>query len=306
MIYIDTNHNFELAVKNNSFENKKVLFTFGDSWTNNTYISPNGTYPMKAWSYRLAEKINYDVVVNMSWQGGSNTEIFENCLYAMSLNEDYEFYKCRIKELGCSEIKCIVGWSSQIRDFSPMHKIFRPFNVTNIPFITFTDESSHSKLYFKFLDKIMRKEYYQYITQVQTILLQDYFKHHKIEFYAFMAFTPLVEDEFKNTDWDFREYIDTNTFYGLYSKIDSMAQKLNELNESDIKNEFIIDQPHYNNRNFINIFTKYFNKRKEYAEFLEKQHSSKLSSKYHLEDGHPNELGLEVISNELFNLITNT
>ena len=75
----------------------------------------------------------------------------------------------------------------------------------------------------------MRKELYQYTTQVQIILLQEYFKNHNIDFYSFMAFTPLVENEFKNTEWDLREHIDTEKFYGLYSDINSMAQKLNSL-----------------------------------------------------------------------------
>lgn len=312
MIYIDNTSLFESNIQKKNLENKKTLFTFGDSWTNNTYLNRPGfdTYPQKSWPYQLAEKLGYDVVVNMSWQGGSNTEIFESCLQLMSLNEDYEFDKCKIKELGCSEIKCIVGWSSQIRDFSPMHKIFRPFNATNIPYVHVGDEHNRdkqlSKVYFKFIDKIMKIEYYQYITQVQTILLQEYFKNHKIDFYSFMAFTPLVENEFKNTDWDLREHIDGKTFYGLYSDTDSMAQKLNNLIGSDIKNEFIVDQPHYDNKNFIKIFTDFFNKKKEYKEFLEKQHINKLNSKYHLKDGHPNELGLEVISDELFKLITNS
>lgn len=309
MIYIDTTSDFELNIQKKNLENKKVLFTFGDSWTNNTYLSRQGfdTYPQKSWPYQLAEKLGYDIVVNTSWEGGSNTEIFERCLHTMSLNEDYEFDKCKIKELGYSEIKCIVGWSSQIRDFSPMHKLFRPFNVCNIPYIAFGDEHSPDKslqrLYFKFIDKIMKKEYYQYITQVQTILLQEYFKHHKIDFYTFMAFTPLVENEFKNTQWDLREYIDGNGFYGLYSDIDSMSQKLNNLIGSDIKNEFIVDQPHYGNENFISIFSKFFNKKKEYKDFLQLQNKLKIKSKYHIEDGHPNELGLEVICNELFEMI---
>ena len=306
MIYVNNYSHFEQIINEKKLKNKKVLFTFGDSWTNNTYLQNFELYPKKTWSYQLAEKLSYDAVVNISWQGGSNTEIFESCLNTMCLNEDYEFNKCKIKELGCSEMKCIIGWSSQIRDFSPMHKIFRPFNVANIPYVSFSDDSPQSNSYFKFLDKIMKKEYYQYITQTQTILLQDYFNYHKIEFYTFMAFTPLVENEFKNTDWDFREYINTKTFYGLYSKIDNMAQKLNDLNKLGIKNEFIIDQPYYNNDNFINIFSKFFNKKKEYKELLQLQNKNTSNNKYCYEDGHPNDLGLEIIADELYKMITNT
>jgi hypothetical protein len=118
-----------------------------------------------------------------------------------------------------------------------------------------------------------------------------------------MAFTPLVETEFKNTQWDLREHIDSNRFYGIYSDVDSMAQKLNNLLESDIRNEFIIDQPHYDNENFISIFSKFFNKKKEYKEFLETQNKLKIKGKYYLDDGHPNELGLEVMADELFKMI---
>ena len=305
MIYINNYNHFEQIVNEEKLKNKKVLFTFGDSWTNNTYLQNFDLYPKKTWSYQLAEKLGYDAVINISSQGDSNVQIFENCLQTLCFNEDYEFYKCRVKELECTEIKCIIGWSSQIRDFSPMHKIFRPFNVSNIPYVSFSDDSPQSNSYFKFLDKIMKKEYYQYITQVQTILLQDYFNYHKIEFYTFMAFTPLVENEFKNTDWDFREYINTKTFYGLYSKIDSMAQKLNDLNKLGIKNEFIIDQPYYNNDNFINIFSKFFNKKKEYKELLQLQNKNTSNNKYCYEDGHPNDLGLEIIADELYKMITN-
>ena len=303
MIYLDSKESVKIAIDNDIFKNKRVLIVFGDSWTNNTYLQNYRTYPKKTWSYQLAEKLNYHVVLNISWNGGSNVEIFEQCLLMMSLYEDYEFNKCKIKELGCADIKVIIGWSSQIRDFSPIHKIFRPFNVTNIPYVNFEEQSVLSKTYFKFIDKIMRKELYQYTTQVQIILLQEYFKNHNIDFYSFMAFTPLVENEFKNTEWDLREHIDNDKFYGLYSDINSMAQKLNSLINSDIKNEFVFDQPHYNNTNFISIFSKFFNKKKEYKDFLELQNKLKIKSDYHIEDGHPNELGLKVICNELFQMI---
>jgi len=228
MIYLDSKESVKISIENDIFKNKRVLITFGDSWTNNTYLQqPNSNvYPKKTWPYQLGKKLKYDIVLNISWNGGSNVEIFEQCLLMMSLYEDYEFDKCKIKELGCGEIKVVIGWSSQIRDFSPIHKIFRPFNVTNIPYVHFGDEGFLSKTYFKFIDKIMRKELYQYTTQVQIILLQEYFKNHNIDFYSFMAFTPLVENEFKNTEWDLREHIDTEKFYGLYSDINSMAQKL--------------------------------------------------------------------------------
>jgi len=84
-----------------------------------------------------------------------------------------------------------------------------------------------------------------------------------------------------------------------------MAQKLNDLSELDIKNQFIIDQPYYNNDNFINIFSKFFNKKKEYKELLELKYKNISNNKYCYEDGHPNDLGLEVIADELYKMITN-
>ena len=77
-----------------------------------------------------------------------------------------------------------------------------------------------------------------------------------------MAFTPLVENELQNTEWDLREHIDSHKFYGLYSDINSMAQKLNSLINSDIKNEFVFDQPHYNNTNFISNLSLIYNDKK--------------------------------------------
>lgn len=303
MIYLNNKEDLLRHHKSGALKNKKVLIVFGDSWTNNTYLHNFGTYPKKSWSYLLAEKLNYDCVINHSWNGGSNAEIFEECLFLFSLYEDYEFNKCKINEFEFSEIKIVIGWSSQVRDFSPVHKLFRPFNVTNIPYINFNEKSKFSETYFKFIDKLMKKEYYQYITQIQTILLQDYFKAHNIDCYFFMAFTPLVEDEFKKTEWDLRQYIDENKFYGLNSDVSNMSYKLNSIVNSEVKNNFVVDQPFYNNTNFISIFTNFFNKKKEFKDYLEVAFKGNDENKYLIFDGHPNELGLEIISNELFEMI---
>jgi hypothetical protein len=118
-----------------------------------------------------------------------------------------------------------------------------------------------------------------------------------------MAFTPLVEDEFKKTEWDLREYINEDKFYGLNSDISNMSYKLNHIVNSEVKNNFVVDQPFYNNTNFISIFSKFFNKKKEFKDYLEVAFEGNNENKYLIFDGHPNELGLEIISNELFEMI---
>lgn len=56
-----------------NLDNKKVLFVFGDSWTNNRYIKN----PKKHWCYLLKQKLDYDLVVNISDNYDSNYEIFD-------------------------------------------------------------------------------------------------------------------------------------------------------------------------------------------------------------------------------------
>ncbi len=58
---------------NQDLYDKKVLFVFGDSWTNNRYVDE----PKKHWCYLLKEKLNYDLVVNISDNYDSNYEIFD-------------------------------------------------------------------------------------------------------------------------------------------------------------------------------------------------------------------------------------
>jgi hypothetical protein len=303
IIYINTIGRFETLSKAGELQNKKVLFVFGDSWTNNTYINNVNEYPQSTWSYRLAEKIGYDAVVNVSWDGGSNAEIYENCLTSMSSGNDYEFDKCPIKDLGFSEMKVVIGWSSQYRDFGPIHKIFRPYTVTNIP--NHIDEmidinDAKSVLYHKFIDKMFKKEYYQYTTQLYTIFLQHYFKHHKVDYFMFMAFNPLVEESLKDTEWDLRKYVDKSKFYGLYDEISNMGQLLNHMGGHPIGDTFVVDQPYYYGEGIMRFISKFLNKDSKFKEFLEGNRTSRLNNPYFMEDGHPSVLGLDVISNELY------
>jgi hypothetical protein len=298
MVYINNYNDFTWRVSDtNYFENKKVLFVFGDSWTNNTYINNFGNYPEKTWSYQLAKKLEYDCVVNISTDGGSNDDIFEWCLKIMCLGEDYEFGKCKIDQLNTKEIKVVIGWSSQLRNFNSTTKIFRPFNVTSIPY-RWTEKSLQS-LYEKYISNL-HSEYYCFNTQIQTICLQHYFKYHKIDSYYFMAFTPLLEKELVETKWDLRNDIDKKRFYNLFEDSNNMAAKICEIANDKIKNQFVVDQPYFVH-NLKDWFNEIFLNKKEFVEYLNT--GGFKNKKYFLDDGHPNELGLEIISNELFELI---
>lgn len=301
--YIDVSDNLKNALDKKLFENKRVLFVFGDSWTNNTYLNNTNEYPTKAWSHVLADKLDFDFVVNLSWDGGSNTEIYENCLKTMALTDDYEFDKCEINKVGASEIIVIIGWSSQYRDFGPIHKIFKPYNVSNVPKNLGDGSSLKSKLYSKYMDKMFKKEYYQYTTQVYSVYLQEYFKYHKIKCFQFMAFNPLVESSLVNSEWDLRENIDSNTFYGLYGN--SMGKLLNEMGGYKTDDTFVVDQPYYYSQSIMNFVIGFLNKDSKFKEYLELNYKSRNDNVYLLEDGHPNSLGLEVIANELYNFIIN-
>ena len=301
--YIDNSDNLKNALDTHLFQNKKILFVFGDSWTNNTYLNSTNEYPNKAWSYVLAEKLGFDFVVNLSWDGGSNTEIYENCLKTMALNDDYEFNKCEINKIGISEILVIVGWSSQYRDFGPIHKIFNPYTVTNIPQNLGDDGRLKSKLYSKYMDKLFKKEYYQYSTQIYSIYLQEYFKAHKIKCFQFMAFNPLVESSLVNSEWDLRNNIDSNKFYGLYGN--NMGQLLNEMGGYKTKDTFVVDQPYYYSESIMEFVSNFLNKNSKFKQYLELNYKSRHDNIYLLEDGHPNSLGLNIIADELYNFIKN-
>lgn len=301
--YINDVNYFLLRLKeNDAYRNKKVLFVFGDSWTNNAYLNnKNNSYPYNTWSYKLAEKLGYDFVINLSTNGGSNTEIFETCLGTMSMFEDYQFDKCKIWDIGASEIKVVVGWSSQLRSFDATTKLFRPFNCTSLPFISDGDNTNFSKLYGKYITNL-HPEYCSYSTQLQTICLQHYFNHHKIDSYYFMGFTPLLEKESYYTKWDLRSEIDSNRFYGLYSELGDMSSKINSISNSQIRNEYIIDQPFFS-MGFKNVFSKIFKSKIGFSEYLDNGVLNQSNNPYLESDGHPNELGLEVMATELYNLI---
>ena len=289
------------SVKTNFFPGKKVLFTFGDSWTNNNYLNSRGSYPEKCWSYQLAEKLNYDVVVNIATNGGSNEEIFSWCLNTMCLYDgEYRFDKCKIHELGAAEIKVVIGWSSQLRDFGTLKNIFRPYNVASLPFPY--GNTLGETLYQTYVNNL-HPEYYCFQTQMETIALQHYFQQHNIESFYFMAFTPLLEQEVVGTKWDFRHLIDEKRFYNLFTLGNSMCSLLNELCDEPDKHEHVVETPMLYVETLKNYYLNLFSKKTDKQKYL--LALTNPNSKYFVEDGHPNEAGLEVISNELYNMIRN-
>ncbi len=300
--YINDINFFKDGLGWNRYRGKRILFVFGDSWTNNTYlINKENSYPYNTWSYKLSEKLNYDFVINISTNGGSNTDIFETCLNTMCLFEDYQFDKCKISELGAAEVKVIIGWSSQIRNFDATTKLFRPFNCSSLPYIDELDSTPFSKLYKTYITNL-HPEYCSYSTQLQTICLQHYFKYHKIDSYYFMAFTPLLEKESYYTKWDLRSEIDSSRFYGLYSEMGDMGSKIDSLFNNSASNKFILDQPFFA-EGFKRFFSNVFKSKSGFSEYLTNKMDVNNKNPYLESDGHPNELGLEVMANEIYQLI---
>lgn len=233
--------------------------------------------------------------------GGSNEEIFQFCMNTMCLYDGYyDFEKCRIHEAGAKEIKVVVGWSSQLRNYDALNSLFRPYKVSSFAHAN-DDDTPFQNLYRIYLSHL-HNEYYSFKTQMQTIALQHYFKRHGIEFFAFMAFTPLLEEELMGTKWDLRQDIDEKRFYKLFQKTNSMCSTLNELCNDAITHEYIIETPMLYTKDIRKYFSTFTNGLKAInRKYL--SGSSTPDSRYFIWDGHPNEAGLEVISDELYNLI---
>lgn len=304
--YVCYVEDFLERVKRNYYQNKKIIFAFGDSWTNNTYIEdinyapPGSLYPSRCWTYRLAEKMGYDCVVNISTAGGSNDDIFKYCLDAMCLYDEYTFNLCRIYELKATEIKVVIGWSTQIRNFDVLNNIFRPYNCASLPFVynpTDTETKEVRSLHEIYV-RNLHSEYLCFKTQLQTIALQHYFKKHGIESFYFMAFTPLLENDIVNTKWDLREEIDETRFYQLYS-LGHMDNTIKKICNSDSRNKHIVESSMLYMKHFKDYYKKYLPKMD--SGYLDKIDS--LDKQYFRPDGHPNENGLEIISEEVYKLI---
>lgn len=295
----------------NYFKDKKVLFTFGDSWTNNNYLNNDSTgnynvtsslanYPYKTWTYRLMERLGYDCVVNIATNGGSNEEIFKWCLDTMCLYEEYAFDKCRIHELGAKEIKVVIEWSSPIRNFGPVNKLFRPFNVSSLPFPQRNDAVPEMYEFYTFYMNNGYTDVSSWHTQIYTIALQKYFATHNIESFYFMGFAPLIEEHKMYTEWDLRTHIEENRFYKLYESANNMATVLNELCNEPVKHKFLVET----SMMFIDTFRSFYKTvlKNVTDEYWDSQQVP--NPKLFIADGHPNVEGLDIISHEIYKLIT--
>jgi hypothetical protein len=205
-------------ISNQNLYDKKVLFVFGDSWTNNLYVDK----PKKHWCYLLKQKLNYDYVVNISDDYDSNYEIFD-CVKKTLSNNDYPMKQQKwLKNL--REFKVVVDWSTPMRDSTSVAKMYSPYNLATIPDLN--SKEPNTKLWLDYVDKWFRVEMYSYDTQKRILFLQEFFNYNKIDWYMFMGFTPLVEKQFHDTEYDLRKWIDKERFLFLYGFPNNMQDYL--------------------------------------------------------------------------------
>ena len=253
-----------------NIKDKKVLFVFGDSWTNNRYIKNKKQH----WCYLLKEKLNYDIVINTSNNYDSNYQIFDSI---KSILSDAEFPMKKIDYLNLlKEFKVVIEWSTPMRDSTSVAEMYKPYNLSTIPDLN--SNNPNTKLWIDYVSNWFRMEVYSYDTQKRILFLQEFFKHNDIDWYSFMGFTPLVEKEFEGTSYDLREWIDKNRFLFLYDFPNNMQDYLLKSVEPDF-NDYI----GINEMQFENDRKKYFEK---YTDIF-------------TSDGHPNVGGLEIMANIL-------
>lgn len=274
--YIILNNNdlnsFDFFKKN--IKDKKVLFVFGDSWTNNRYIQNEKQH----WCYLLKEKLGYDVVVNTSNNYDSNYQIFDSIKFVLS---NHEFPMKKLDYLNSlKEFKVIIDWSTPMRDSTSVAHMYYPYNISTIPDLN--SKEANTKLWMDYVSNWFRMEVYSYDTQKRILFLQEFFKHNNIDWYSFMGFTPLVEKEFENTSYDLREWIDKDRFLFLHGFPNNMQDYLLQ----SVENEFS-DYIGINEMQFENDRKHYFQKYKDVF----------------TNDGHPNIKGLEIISDILYKKI---
>ena len=117
----------EEEISKQNLYDKKVLFVFGDSWTNNRYKKN----PKKHWCYLLKQKLDYDLVVNISNYYDSNYEIFD-CVKKTLSDKDYpmnqQSYLDKLKEF-----KVVIDWSTPMRDSTSVAEMYSPWNAATIP-----------------------------------------------------------------------------------------------------------------------------------------------------------------------------
>lgn len=248
--------------------NKKVLFVFGDSWTNNQYINE----PKNHWCYLLKQKLNYDYVVNISDDYDSNYEIFD-CVKKTLSDIDYPMNQQKWLN-NLKKFKVVVDWSTPMRDSTSVAEMYSPWNTATIPDLD--SKKPNTKLWLDYVDKWFRVEMYSYDTQKRILFLQEFFNHNKIDWYMFMGFTPLVEKQFHNTEYDLRKWIDKERFLFLYGFPNNMQDYLITTLDKKFKEDIEI-----NEMQFENDRLEYFGGNSEGV---------------FTSDGHPDTKGLELMS----------
>jgi len=258
------------------FKNKKVLFVFGDSWTNNLYIKN----PYHHWGYLLKCKLNYDILINISSDYDSNYEIFDAIKYVFCQEEFPLQINEELNEL--DEYKVVIEWSTPMRDSTSVAEMYKPYNLATIPDLK--SNEPNTKLWMDYVTNWFRTEIYSYDTQKRILFLQHFFNIHNIDWYSFMGFTPLVEKEFNNSQYDFRKWIDSSRFLFLNGFPNNMQ-------------DYLIQQKDPSFNDYIGISEMQFeNNRSKYFRNDDEMFTG---------DGHPNILGLEIMSNKIYDLIIN-
>jgi len=255
--------------KLSKINNKKVLFVFGDSWTNNRYINKSE----KHWCYLLKEKLQYDYVINVSNNYDSNYNIFDAIKFVLCDNKfpmKEDTYLNKLKEF-----KVVVDWSTPMRDDTSVAKMYSPYNTAAIPDLQ--SNEPNIKLWLDYVDKWFRVEMYSYDTQKRILFLQEFFNHNKIDWYMFMGFTPLVEKNFHDTEYDLRKWIDKKRFLFLNGFPNNMQDYLITTIDKDFKEDIDINEMQFKNNRL-----KYF------------------SNEVFTSDGHPNIKGLELMSDVIY------
>ena len=279
MDYITINiSNFPQHIHEQIKENikgKKVLFVFGDSWTNNRYIEN----PKQHWCYLLKEKLNYDVIINTSNNYDSNYQIFDSIKTILS-DEEFPMNKRGYLDT-LKEYKVVIEWSTPMRDSTSVAEMYSPYNISTIP--NLNSIQANTKLWMDYVSNWFRMEIYSYDTQKRILFLQEFFKNNNIDWYSFMGFTPLVEKQFDGTNYDLRKWIDKNRFFFLYGFPNNMQDYLLQSVEDGFSDYIGI-----NEMQFENDRQPLFNK-----------HTEVFTS-----DGHPNTKGLEMMADIVYKQIS--
>lgn len=283
------------------WDNKTLLVVCGDSWTNNEYLDEQ-----YRWSYLLGNLSNYDYVFNLASDYGSNTEIYLSLIkfFTNADVNDVDGIHQPINSFRFSDkfkkIDTIVCWSTPIRDKSEVSMMYRPYRCATIP--DMEDVTSlNSKIFKKYYENWFREEYHSYKTQLYTLFLQEYCKYHNINLNFFMAFTCLVEDSFKDTKWDLREYIDKSKFYGLYDWPNCLqdyliSKKTNSYKESaPILEMQHFDETYKGKNKLYKLFSNLVNKTKNIEDRFDII-SEPSNEGIFTSDGHPAKVGLRLIS----------